>query len=196
MGTHVRCKSLPLHYVAFSFSTRSFGNDIGSCLWSGHRFFSTHWLEHGAVGLSVDMNSQDIQFDELCRTVRCKLAPSEVHGVGVVAIRPVKKGEQLFVRPSSSSVWYTLPYASLSKFDRVYPEIKQLILDRWPSVVNGSEFLSPNNELRLVSFVNHSYAPNYDPAGDVALRDIESGEEVFEDYRIMPNYKLVFPWIE
>ena len=142
------------------------------------------------------MNSQDIQFDELCRTIKCKLVPSEVHGVGVVAIRPVRKGEQLFVRPSGPPVWYTLPYASLSKFDRVYPEIKQLILDRWPSVINGSSFLSPNNELRLVSFVNHSSEPNYDPAEDVALRDIQCGEEVTEDYRIMPNYSLVFPWIK
>lgn len=142
------------------------------------------------------MNSQDIQFDELCRTVKCRLAPSEVHGVGVVTIRSVKKGEQLFVRPIGPPRWYTLPYASLSKFDRVRPEIKELILDRWPSVINGSEFLSPNNELRLVSYVNHSYEPNYDPAQDVALRDIEKGEEVTEDYRIMPNWGKVFPWIK
>ena len=142
------------------------------------------------------MNSQDQQFDELCRTVKCKLASSEIHGVGVVAIRDIKKGEPMYVRPDGPLRWYTLPYGSLSKFDRVYPEIKQLILDRWPSVINGSSFLSPNNELRLVSFVNHSYEPNYDPAGDVALRDIVKGEEIFEDYRIMPNWSKVFPWIK
>ena len=145
------------------------------------------------------MNSQDIQFDELCRTVKCKLAPSQIHGVGVVTIRPIKKGDKLYVRPSGPPTWYRLPYASLSKFDRVYPEIKQLILDRWPSVVNGSEFLSPNNELRLVSFVNHAPTPeqiNYDPAEDVAIKDIPKGAEVFENYKIMPNWERVFPWIK
>lgn len=145
------------------------------------------------------MNNQDIQFDELCRTVKCKIAPSPIHGVGVVTIRTVKKGDRLYIqegKPPEGMRWYTLPFSSLSKFDRIHPEIKELILDRWPSIVNGSGFVSPNNEFRLLSFVNHSNEPNYDPLNDIALCDILSGEEVTEDYRMMPNWERVFPWIK
>ena len=74
-------------------------------------------------------------------------------------------------------------------------EILQLIIERWPRIVNGGAFISPNYDARLTSFMNHSDTPNYDPATDFALADISKGEEVFEDYRQIPNYERAFPWL-
>ena len=140
--------------------------------------------------------SQEQQYVELCGTVRCKLAPSTVHGIGVVALRNLNEGDRAYCSLNVRPQWYTLTLANLTKyFDKTYPEIKQLILDRWPNIVNGGTFLSPNYDARLISFMNHSDTPNYDPKTDLILRDVKAGEELFEDYRIMKNYELAFPWL-
>ena len=143
--------------------------------------------------------SQEEQCLELIRTVKCKLGPSSVHGVGVIAMRDIVKGEQLFVALTVKPRWYNVTYANLKKwmdYTNGYPEIYRLILDRWPQVVNGSQFISPNYDARLVSFMNHSDTPNYDPRTDLALADIKAGEEVFEDYRVIPNYEKAFSWLQ
>lgn len=142
------------------------------------------------------MNRQD-QYLELCGTVKCKVAPSQIHGVGVFAIRPIKEGERMYIRWTTDmpSHWYTLTYADLSKFDKTYPEIKELIISRYPCVVNNCQFLSPNYDAKMISFVNHSDNENYDETKDIALKDIAKGEEIFENYRRMPNAEKAFPWL-
>lgn len=151
--------------------------------------------QSGGLSLPIPMSKED-QYIELASTVKCRLTPSKVHGVGVSALRDIKMGEQLNIALKIKPRWYTLTFDDLSKFfDKTYPEIKQLILDRWPNVVNGAAFLSPNYDARLMSFLNHSDTPNYDPRSDLALTDIKKGEEIFEDYRIMKNYEQVYGWL-
>lgn len=142
--------------------------------------------------------SQEEQAAELRQTVKCRIAPSAVHGVGVVTIRDVAKGEQLFCALTVKPTWYTISFANLKKYLNFgdFEAIYQLILDRWPQVVNGAPFLSPNYDARLTSFMNHSDTPNYDPVTDLALADIKAGEEVFEDYRTIENYEKVYPWLK
>lgn len=152
--------------------------------------------KNGGITLPPPPVSEEQQYYELCNTVKCTLKPSKVHGIGVFTLRDIKKGERLWCRADVRPQWHTISFANLSKFfDKTHPEIKQLILDRWPAVVNGSQFLSPNYDARLVSFMNHSATPNYDPATDTALKDIKAGKEVFEDYRTMKNYEKVFDWL-
>ena len=45
----------------------------------------------------------------------------------------------------------------------------------------GRAFVSPNDEANLQAFLNHSNNPNC--RINIALRDIEKGEEITEDYR-------------
>lgn len=142
--------------------------------------------------------NKEQQAFELMRTVKCKLGPSKVHGIGVIALRDIKKGDQLFCALTQKPQWYDLTYDDLSKhFDKTFPEIKQLIVERWPNIVNGSKlFISPNYDARLTSFMNHSDTPNYDPRTDCALEDIFAGDEVFEDYKVIPNYEVAFPFLK
>lgn len=142
------------------------------------------------------MNRQD-QYYELCQTVKCKIAPSPIHGIGVFTIRDVKKGERMFIRWTTDlpSHLYNLTYADLSKFDRTYPEIKELIMQRYPCIINNCQFLSPNYDAKMISFINHSDTPNYDELQDVALRDTKKGEEMTEDYRNMTNWRKAFSWL-
>ena len=138
------------------------------------------------------MSKQDDEINELNSTVRCKLAPSNIHGIGVFTLRDVKKGEHLYCIPSLPPRWYSVPYGSLSK---LFSEIKELILTRWPAIINGSHFVSPNDMTWLITFMNHSNDPNYDVDNDLALKDIKKGEEVVEDYRRMTNYEKVYPFL-
>jgi len=136
--------------------------------------------------------SKEEQIIELNNTVRCKLAQSNIHGVGVFAIRAISKGERCYCTPNMIPKFYNIPFGSLSK---LLPEIKELVLQRWASVVNGSLFQSPNDDAGLLFFINHSDNPNYDVVSDTALRDIEEGEELLEDYRLMDNADKVYKFL-
>lgn len=141
----------------------------------------------------VSQLSKNQQIIELNNEVRCKLAPSKIHGIGVFAIRDISWGERCYCRPQMIPKFYNIPFGSLSK---LFLEIKELVLERWASVVNGSVFQSPNDDAGLLFFCNHSDNPNYDVVSDTALRDIKKGEEILEDYRVMDNWQVAYPNLE
>ena len=137
--------------------------------------------------------SVEQQINELNSEVCCTLAPSSIHGIGVFAIIDIKKGKRLYCTPRIIPRFYKIPFGSLNK---LFPEVKELVLQRWASVVNGSIFQSPNDDAGLLFFMNHSDNPNYDIMSDTALCDIVKGEEVCEDYRVMKNYEKVYKWLK
>ena len=120
--------------------------------------------------------------DDLNTKVWVKLAPSPIHGVGVVAIRDIPKGQRIYCRSGGNR---TLNVAYDEPIDHLLPEIKALILGRWPHARTRG-YPSPNNDQNLMSFMNHSTNPNYDKYNDVALKDIKKGEELTEDYGYDP----------
>ena len=138
------------------------------------------------------MNQKE-QIDHLNSTIKVRLAPSSIQGVGVFAIMDIQKGQRCYCVPTKDGMfWYSVSYSNLSK---LFPEIRNIILDQWPSIINGSHFLSPNYTAWPILFMNHSNEPNFENQTDKALRDIKAGEELTEDYRTMDNWKEVFPWL-
>lgn len=131
------------------------------------------------------------QIAQLNDEVRCTLRASPIHGIGVFALRPINLGDRLHCTFAPRPL-YTIPY---DHFDQLHPEIRQMIIERHPVVFKNGHFPSPNDDQLLCSFMNHAYFPNYDPVLDCALRDIKEGEEVTEDYRIIGNYKTIWPWL-
>lgn len=131
---------------------------------------------------------RDEQTAILNTMVKCRIAPSDIHGVGVFAIRDIEKGQKLYsdIVPSV----FTIPYSS---FGKLFPEVKELLLERFPHVVNGSAFVWPDT--RLQAYMNHSDDPNYDAINDVTLKQIKTGEEVTEDYRKIESWEKVYPWL-
>ena len=128
-------------------------------------------------------------------TVKVKLASSPIHGVGVFAIKPIKKGERCFVRrmKGDTQIIFDLSWSALQEVDQ---EVRDIIVGRWPQVVNGSKFFfNCNDDARSVSFVNHSDTPNYNPFIDVALEDISVGAEITENYRTVDNYLIAYPFL-
>ena len=138
--------------------------------------------------------SKEQQIAELNSEVRCTIKPSKIAGVGVFALRDIPKDDRCYIAPRMIPRFYNIPFGSLNK---LFPEIKELVLARWASVVNGSLFCSPNDDAHLLMFVNHSIDPNHDVVSDTALKDIKKGEEVLENYCAMDNAeKAHYPWLK
>lgn len=120
--------------------------------------------------------------------VKIRIAPSSIHGVGVIAMRNMKKGEKLYADSIPNA--FDLPY---SKLDELRKDVKEIILSHWPNIINGSNFLYPVT--KMTAFLNHSDDPNYDAKEDVLLKDVKKGEEITENYKLIKNADKVFPWL-
>ena len=106
--------------------------------------------------------------------LKCTLAPSKIHGIGVFAIVDVKKGEKMYCLTLEPRVYKS------EVLENVSAGVWKIVVDRWPGAVDGHSFRI--DDVRLISFMNHSDTPNYDKHNDVAFVDIKKGEEVTEDY--------------
>src|SRR3990167_8214730 len=119
------------------------------------------------------MSTQDDQINLLNSIAKYRIAPSAIHGVGVFAMRDLKKGEKLY--STMFPKVFKIPFDS---FDRLFPEIKQLILERNPLVAEDHPFAWPDANMQ--AYMNHSDSPNVDANLDIALEDIPCGAELIE----------------
>jgi len=126
--------------------------------------------------------------DMLNKSIKTRLGASEVHGVGLFAMRDIKKGETLYADIINHQ--FDIPY---KKFKLLRPEIAEEILGMWPNVITGSHFIFPVT--RLQAYCNHSDKPNYDAKNDKALKKIKAGEEIFEDYRLIEGWEKIFSFL-
>lgn len=128
-----------------------------------------------------------IDIEHLNSSVWCKVGASPIEGVGVFAIRDIPKGTKLtdFTIEDAAAKHRTKVYSlTLEEFEQIAPEVKNLILDHnifhavWHK--DFLEFISPNHEAIIRSFMNHADDANSD--GDFATRDIKKGEEITENF--------------
>ncbi len=121
----------------------------------------------------------------LNKTVWARLAPSKIHGIGVFAIRAIPKGIKI-TDHSVHNIRDARPFKiKMDDFDKIHLSIRELILDHWTFRQDQDVFVifSPNAEVCLQSFMNHSDDPNTD--GEHSIRDIAEGEEITEDYSVL-----------
>jgi hypothetical protein len=110
--------------------------------------------------------------------VYTRLKPSKVHGVGVFAIRRIRKGTQLF--DSDEEITW-VPEAEIESL----PEQIKKIYDDFAIIKDGMYGCPVNfNKLSMGWYLNDSDSPNVfvDENYDMwAARDIEDGEELTID---------------
>lgn len=133
------------------------------------------------------MNPQD-QIDYLNEVVVIRIAPSKIHGIGIVALRNLSKGKRLHL--DDLPRMYRIPYAN---FGKLFKEIRQLLVEEWPRTTNNEPFAYPI--ARYQAFVNHSDSPNYDGITDTLLQDVKEGEEITEDYRLIAGWEKAYPFL-
>lgn len=121
--------------------------------------------------------------------VKIKLAPSNIHGVGVFAMRDINKGEKLYT--DATPHVFDVPYKD---FNKLRPEVSEFLLGKYPLVAKGSLFYYP--DVRLACYLNHSNEANYDAKADKTTRRIKKGEEITENYKLIDGWQDVFPWLK
>ena len=123
------------------------------------------------------MKQTIIKPEQINATVMAIIAPSKIHGVGVFALRFIKKGERMYLK------WNPMGFLQTT-LSQLRPEVREVIEQRWPPVRDGYPFIHPHEDANLISFMNHGYGEqvNYDDKNDIAIRDIRKGEEILEDY--------------
>lgn len=130
-----------------------------------------------------------IQVDKLNTYVKTYLAPSKIHGVGLFALRDIPKGQRLYANMVPKG--YTLP---CKEFNNLFPEVREKLLEQWPQIVNGSHFAYPTTKLQ--AYTNHQADCNYDAVNDVMLKDVEEGEEITENYKVIEGWEKVFTFLK
>ena len=109
--------------------------------------------------------------------VRTELKPSNVHGLGVFAKEFIPKGTRVWEYREG------FDYRVSREFVGMLPEPARSTLRHYSAFWGGGYVISADD----ARFLNHSETPNLrtfaEPDIDVALRDIQVGEELFEDYR-------------
>jgi hypothetical protein len=120
-----------------------------------------------------------------------RLAPSRTHGVGVFAIRRIRRGAAIF--PDDKEPTTSVPRMLPRKLPRA---LRQLYEDF--CVLRSGRYLCPSNFNRLTPswYLNHSDDPNVRCDKSLqffALRSIRAGEELTVDYRTYSADPL--PWM-
>lgn len=126
--------------------------------------------------------------NHLKHEVYCRLKPSKIHGIGIFAIKKIPKGTDPFPQaPSHESIIFNKK--ELADLDM---EVKKIIHDLL--IFEGDNVHIPAcgiNCLDVSFYINHSDNPNTGYSENkehlVTLRDIEEGEELTADYKLLDN---------
>ncbi len=137
--------------------------------------------------MEQELSNED-QIDELNTRVLTYLAPSKISGIGVFALRDLFCGGKLYA--DYTPTIYSLPYSS---FGKLFPEVREYLISRWPRVITGSKFAYPTD--RLQAHMNHHSDASYDAINDWLLRDVKKDEEITEDYKKIEGWQLAFPFL-
>ncbi|MDQ2868575.1 MAG: SET domain-containing protein-lysine N-methyltransferase, partial [Verrucomicrobiota bacterium] len=113
-----------------------------------------------------------------------KVRRSHIHGRGVFAIAPIRKGKRIIEYAGERVTWKDAQEAPPHRPDEPHHTFLFSLDDKW--VIDAGQ---EGNEAR---WINHSCEPNCE-TGEAkkriyvyALRDIFPGEELYYDYQIEP----------
>jgi SET domain-containing protein len=114
--------------------------------------------------------------------VYARLGRSTIHGVGVFAIRRIRKGTPIFPGDDQEIIW-----VRKTRMRGLHKEVKRLYKDFCVVKDKGSVYGCPRNFNQLTPpwYLNSSIHPNVQCDTDFrffALRDIKEGEELTVDY--------------
>jgi SET domain-containing protein len=124
--------------------------------------------------------------NRVLRDCYCRLQPSNIHGIGVFAVRDIPKGKNPFkTLPKYADFGYVR--VTEDELDALPPKLSELI--RKLFIPTDRKMHMPNygtNIIRLNCYLNHSTTPNMRTNNGfdfTSLRKILLGEELTVDYR-------------
>ncbi|MBI4170276.1 MAG: SET domain-containing protein-lysine N-methyltransferase [Candidatus Aenigmarchaeota archaeon] len=115
----------------------------------------------------------------ISRKVR-KGTNSRIHGLGLFAAKPIKKGEVIAIKGGHIVDWKTL-----KKHENLIGDSYLQIADKFVLAP-----LRKSEVKKVMMFLNHSCSPNVGLRGEitfVAMRNIKVGEELITDYAMIDD---------
>ena len=128
----------------------------------------------------------------------CRIKTSKIHGVGVHAIMPIKKGTNLF--PDCSVDLNKIIKINKKEVDHLHENVKQMMGDFL--IESETHYFTPTslNKIDISYFLNHSNTPNCEwVESDDSFRnliDLDEGDELPLDYEKYLNSELVKNYYE
>lgn len=132
---------------------------------------------------------EEQQMQGLLKWLNVRLGPSEIHGIGVFALKDMPEGHKLHA--DNQPFPFHLPVKKLK--NQLPEDLYNYILGMYPRVVKNEPFVFPNAQ--FTAYMNHSDNPNYDAKTDTLLRSVEKGEEITEDYRQIEGWEEVYEFL-
>lgn len=136
------------------------------------------------------MNKRERLLQDLRQHTFAILKPSPLHGIGVFAVAPIKKGERN-IFSNSDTEWIEV---SKEEVDELPKPSRDLIENH--CLFNDTHYYIPEYGFKifdLAVFLNHADNPNLVSINDgeffEAVRDIEVGEELLIDYGAIVDSK-------
>jgi hypothetical protein len=124
--------------------------------------------------------------NRVLRDCYCRLQPSKIHGIGVLAVRDIPKGRNPFnTLPKYADFGYVR--ITEGELDALPPSLSQLLRELF--IPTDGKMHVPNygtNMIRLNCYLNHSTAPNMRTKNGydfTSASKILVGEELTVDYR-------------
>ena len=134
--------------------------------------------------------------DNLNKHIFCRVGRSDIHGVGLIAIRDIKKGTLVFNLSNYLPERDELVDISEEEVSSLDEEVVSMIKSYTAISHLGTYALHENglNNINLGYYLNHSDDPNiriemgkntnpYQYANFIAIKDIKKGEELTENYQ-------------
>lgn len=113
----------------------------------------------------------------------CRIKPSNVHGVGVFAIKDLLPNTNLFPEHEKEK-WFSYSDEELSHLDK---EVRKMVAD-FSAKQDGYTWISRSlNNMNISWFLNHSDNPNvnHDLKQDafITTKKVKKGEELLVNYK-------------
>jgi hypothetical protein len=129
-------------------------------------------------------------YEYIQKCVSVKISPSNIHGVGIFAIRDIEPEEKLFVNWEGESGLYYLTESEVNTFDI---NVKSHLYDMFEYIKKDGQWLFMvylnkdchwifKTPLHWVNSCMQNEFPNFDKEHMVATKRILSGEELFTKY--------------
>ena len=123
----------------------------------------------------------------------CRLKPSEIHGVGVFAIRDIGAREEPF---GDTPRFTGLTHIKVEEVKRMRPEVRKIIVDLYSSDEEYYYIGPAPNNIGIYAFMNHSEAPNVELSESkkyfITKADITKGEELLVNYKEYSKFENDF----